>query len=109
MGYFLYLDTNGRLQGDDALLSSPSYKGSQPRCLYLWYHLNGAAQGSLQIQQKPELDRAKTIWTKSNDQGNIWRRARINIPPLLGMSTYKINIIGIVGAKPTGGKNICIL
>jgi len=35
---------------------------------------------------------------------NIWRQARIDIPPLLGMSTYKILIVGIVGAKPTGGK-----
>jgi hypothetical protein len=101
-GYFLYIDTTGRLTGDDAQLASPSYKGSQPRCLHLWYHLYGAAQGSLQIQQKPEIGRAKTLWTKTNDQGNIWRTARINIPPLLGMSTYRILIVGIVGAKPTG-------
>lgn len=73
MGYFLYIDSTGRSQGDDALLSSPSYKGSQPRCLSIWYRLNGASQGSLQIQQKPEVDRAKTIWTKSNDQGKIFQ------------------------------------
>lgn len=35
--------------------------------------------------------------------GSIWRRARINIPTLLGQSTYKIRIVGIVGAKTTGG------
>jgi len=39
--------------------------------------------------------------------GNIWRRARVNIPPLLGLSTYKIIIIGIVGAQATGGKKFC--
>ncbi len=39
--------------------------------------------------------------------GNIWRRARVNIPPLLGLSTYKILIIGIVGAQSTGGKKFC--
>jgi hypothetical protein len=37
---------------------------------------------------------------------NIWRTARIDIPPLLGMSTYKILIVGIVGAKPTGGEKL---
>lgn len=51
---------------------SPSYKGSQPRCLRFWYHLYGAEQGTLQIQQKTEGARARTIWTKSNDQGNIF-------------------------------------
>jgi len=71
-GHFLYIDTTGRLTGDDAQLASPSYKGSQPRCLHIWYHLYGAAQGSLQIQQKPEIGRAKTLWTKTNDQGTIF-------------------------------------
>jgi hypothetical protein len=70
-GHFLYLDTTGRLIGDDAQLASPSYKGSQPRCLHLWYHLYGAKQGSLQVQQKPEIGRARTLWSKTNDQGTI--------------------------------------
>ncbi len=39
---------------------------------------------------------------------NIWRRARIDIPPLLGMSTYRILIVGIVGSQPTGGKNFFV-
>ena len=68
-GHFLYVDTTGRSQGEEAHLASPSYKGSQPRCLRIWYHLYGAGPGTLQIQQKPEIGRAKTLWTKSNDQG----------------------------------------
>ena len=36
--------------------------------------------------------------------GNIWRTARVNIPPLLGMGTYKILIVGIVGATTTVGE-----
>jgi hypothetical protein len=35
---------------------------------------------------------------------NIWRQARLTVPPLLGLSTYKILIVGIIGSKPTGGK-----
>jgi hypothetical protein len=89
----------------------------------VWYHLYGAGQGTLQVQQKPEVGRAKTLWTKSNNQGlsnlfalkaianahrirldNIWRQMKITVPPLLGMSTYQIQIVGIVGSKPTGGK-----
>ncbi len=35
---------------------------------------------------------------------NIWRQARMTIPPALGMSTYKILITGVVGSTPTGGK-----
>ena len=31
--------------------------------------LYGVGQGTLQIQQKPETGRAKTLWTKTNDQG----------------------------------------
>jgi MAM domain, meprin/A5/mu len=68
-GHFLYIDTNGRATGDDAQLVSPSFKGSQPRCMHFWYHLYGAGQGILQIQQKPDLGRGKTLWTKTNDQG----------------------------------------
>ena len=71
MGHFLFVNATGRLTGDEAHLISPSYKGGQPRCLRLWYHLYGAEQGILQVQQKPEIGRAKTIWSKSNDQGMI--------------------------------------
>jgi hypothetical protein len=35
---------------------------------------------------------------------NIWRQARITVPTLLGLSTYKILIVGTVGSSPTGGK-----
>jgi len=68
-GHFLYIDPTGRTAGDEAHLISPSYAGGQPRCLRLWYHLYGAGQGTLQIQKKPEVGRAKTLWTKTNDQG----------------------------------------
>ncbi|CAF4185562.1 unnamed protein product, partial [Rotaria sp. Silwood2] len=102
MGHFLFVDPTGRSLGDEAHLMSPTYTGSQPRCLRLWYHLYGAGQGTLQIQQKPEIGRAKTIWTKSNDQNNIWRQVRVTIPTLLGQGTYRILIVGIVGSKPTG-------
>ena len=36
---------------------------------------------------------------------NIWRQARVTIPTLLGLSTYRILIVGIVGSKPSGGRN----
>jgi hypothetical protein len=40
---------------------------------------------------------------------NIWRQMRITVPPLLGLNTYRILIVGIVGSKPTGGKTtICL-
>lgn len=35
---------------------------------------------------------------------NIWRQASVNVPPVLGLNTYRILIVGIVGSKPTGGK-----
>ena len=69
LGHFLFIDPTNRDQGDEAHLVSPAYKGSQPRCLKLWYHLFGAGHATLQIQQKPAVGRAKTLWTKSNDQG----------------------------------------
>ena len=69
-GHFLYIDPTGHSFGDQALLTSPSYKGGQPRCLHLWYHLKGAGQGMLQIQQQPEIGNARTLWIKMNDQGN---------------------------------------
>ena len=67
------MDSIDRLQGDEAHLMSPSYKGSQPRCLRLWYHLYGTGFGTLQIQQKPEIGRAKVLWTKTNNQGKIFK------------------------------------
>ena len=125
LGHFLYIDPTGRLEADEAHFASPTYVASQPRCLRLWYHLYGAGQGTLRIQQKPDTTRARTLWSKSNDQGlnddscctdqlivlfvldNIWRQARVTIPALLGQGSYRILIVGVVGAKPTGGQFIC--
>ncbi|CAF4840990.1 unnamed protein product, partial [Rotaria sp. Silwood1] len=106
MGYFLFVDPTDRSFGDEAHLVSSSYTGNQLRCLRFWYHLYGTEQGILQIQQKPETGRPKIIWTKSNDQDNIWRQVRVTIPPLVDLSTYRIHIIGIVGPKPTGNMAI---
>ncbi|CAF4086941.1 unnamed protein product, partial [Rotaria sordida] len=102
MGYFLFVDPTGRSQGDEAHLVSSSYTGNQPRCLRFWYHLYGTGQGTLLIEQKPEIGRTKIIWTKSNNQDNIWRQVRVTIPPLVDLSTYRIRIIGIVGSRRTG-------
>jgi len=43
----------------------------------------------LQVQQKPEVGQARLLWIKSNDQGTTWRQARIDVPPILGLSTYQ--------------------
>lgn len=68
-GHFLYINATGYSFGDEAHLLSPYYKGSQPRCLRLWYHLYGAEQGTLQIKQQLESGKANLLWTKTNNQG----------------------------------------
>ena len=71
IGYFLYVESDGHSPGDEAHLISQSYNANQSRCLRLWYHLYGEKQGTLQIQQKPEVGRPKILWSKSDDQGKI--------------------------------------
>ncbi|CAF1942585.1 unnamed protein product [Rotaria magnacalcarata] len=95
-GHYLFIDPTNRSIGDEAHFMSPSYIGDQPRCFRYRYHLYGAEQSKLQIQQKPEIGRPKTLWSKSTYQ------ARVPVPPLLGFGTYKILVVGIVGSKSTG-------
>ncbi|CAF3348529.1 unnamed protein product [Rotaria sp. Silwood2] len=81
--------------------STPSGTPTVGSCLHLWYYLYRAEQGTLLIQQKSEIGRAKIIWTKSNDQDNIWHQKRTTVPPLLDSGTYRTLIIGIISSKPT--------
>ncbi|CAF2816124.1 unnamed protein product [Rotaria sp. Silwood2] len=77
----------GDIALDDIQLNHDNAPPSGRSCLHLWYYLYRAEQGTLLIQQKSEIGRAKIIWTKSNDQDNIWHQKRTTVPPLLDSGT----------------------
>ena len=79
-GYFLYIETSKpRQPGDAAILRSKLYLPSGDRCLQFYYHMYGGHIDTLKVlYSSGGID--TPIWEKSQDQGNQWLLARVNIP-----------------------------
>ena len=81
----MYIETSfPRVKGDNAKLevSVPGY--SQLACLTFYYHMHGAAMGTLIV-----FSGNTTVFNASGDQGNYWRRATRTI-----RLKYTVSLIG---------------
>ena len=79
-GSYLYIESSlPRKQGDNAVLQSqeiPIPQNSGKYCFVFWYFMHGATVGSLNISYQLQNDNRKTqIWSKSGEQGRIWKQA----------------------------------
>ena len=45
----------------------------------LYYHLNGAGMGTLELEETTDGTSWSTIWTKSGDQGDSWQSATVSV------------------------------
>lgn len=71
---------------DTAHLISPSYtpQSGGPLCLQFYYHMYGIHVGSLNVYMTPggaSSNKGNAIWTRSFNQGNVWRRGQVTLNP----------------------------
>ena len=94
-GYFMYIETSKpREPGDYAVLQSKLFLSSKERCLQFYYHMYGDHIDTLRVTYSPTLlSNDITIWEKSQNQGNQWHLARVNLSSQLPhwTSPYRVS------------------
>ena len=90
LGYFMYIETSSpRKLGDKAVLQSKLYPAPiNGRCLHFYYHMYGEHMGTLKVLLSPDGGPETPLWEKSQDDGNQWLLAQVQIPP--GISQYRV-------------------
>ena len=78
-GYYVYFSSHGHQAGDSARLVSPALSHSGTACLSFWYHLYGEDLDTVNFNLIMD-DVPLTLWTKFSTQGNIWKKAQVDIP-----------------------------
>ena len=74
---YIYIETSSpRQPGDTARLESPWMRG--PQCMTFYYHMYGSTMSRLVIYIKSQATN-KSIWSRSQDQGDHWIQAQISI------------------------------
>ncbi|KAJ8705330.1 hypothetical protein PYW07_011157 [Mythimna separata] len=90
-GYYMYIESTGRIANETARLMSPVYEQDLAKdgCFVFWYHMFGRSMGGLMVYQKPDklsmyqlqvlLLQKKaqnyTLFEQWGDQGNEWYSA----------------------------------
>ncbi|XP_041848416.1 uncharacterized protein LOC121644508 [Melanotaenia boesemani] len=95
-GHYLYIEVNKASLGDTARLISPECRDSGPQCLQLWYYMYGSADTmalNIYLLQDRKTD---LVWRKSNDQGNVWHLAQVD---LVSTGRFQIIIEGRRGSR----------
>jgi len=106
-GKYVYLETSGGSLGSTSYLTSPCINlSNQPGVLKFWYHMYGAAMGTLEVQQKVGGVWVSTGWSKTGQQQSsgsaAWSEAVISINP----ATDGIRFKGMRGSSYTS--DMCI-
>ncbi|CAH0697607.1 unnamed protein product [Spodoptera exigua] len=84
-GYYMYIESTGRIENETARLLSPVYDAELAKngCFIFYYHMYGRSMGGLRVYQKPDrvpmyqlLSATKrnnyTLFEQWGDQGNEW-------------------------------------
>ncbi|XP_077865040.1 MAM and LDL-receptor class A domain-containing protein 2-like [Saccoglossus kowalevskii] len=102
-GQFAYIDTSSAMVGHYATLSTTQFTPNVDRCLTFWYHMYGEDVGSLEVHQN-DIGNIflSPIWSRSGNQGNIWRRGSVPLPAGSTINNYIIVFQGIVGGGGQG-------
>ena len=71
----MYTETSSpRAQGDNAKLQKSGLSFSSKKRLSFSYHMYGSSMGTLKV-----VVGGKTVFTKSGNQGNKWRKSSVEI------------------------------
>lgn len=79
-GTFFFIETSWpQKAGDNAIIYTRRvFKANQGQlCFNFWYHMYGSHIGALNIYINSE--KSTPIWTKTGDQGDVWRHGRVTI------------------------------
>nr|XP_054757010.1 MAM and LDL-receptor class A domain-containing protein 2-like [Lytechinus pictus] len=101
-GFYAYIEVSSpRVQGDRAILISPTYQDTSSECFRLWYHLLGKAIGELNVYIKDEVTGTTSapLFSKSGPPSDAWRFAQIDISSL---HRYRILVEGVRGSGVQG-------
>ena len=76
----MYVEVNGKQNGDIARISSPLVSVSQKttKCLKFWYHMYGPHIASLNVYANT-TSLGFPIWSKNGTQGNKWKLAKVDV------------------------------
>lgn len=79
-GRYMYVEVNGKQNGDIARISSPLVSVSQKttKCLKFWYHMYGPHIASLNVYANT-TSLGFPIWSKNGTQGNKWKLAKVDV------------------------------
>ncbi|XP_053507428.1 MAM and LDL-receptor class A domain-containing protein 1 isoform X2 [Ictalurus furcatus] len=80
-GYYLYIEGDSATHGDTARLLSEECSDVQPQCLEFWYHMYGSSWTMGLTVYLLHGNVAQEIWRKSENQGNGWHQALVDITP----------------------------
>lgn len=83
-GFYLYIETSApRLASDVARIYSPFISGSnQAPCLVFYYHMFGEHVAYLKVLVEPIEGRKQYIWKTFGNQGDVWHKITIPLPPM---------------------------
>ena len=77
----MYIEASSpRKREDNAKLYSPPLAFPRHMCLEFYYHMSGAAIGSLKVT----IDE-KVVFSGSSDRGDVWYKASINVSAIVGL------------------------
>nr|XP_054757008.1 MAM and LDL-receptor class A domain-containing protein 2-like [Lytechinus pictus] len=101
-GFYAFIEVSSpRVQGDRAILISPTYQDTSSECFRLWYHLLGKAIGELNVYIKDEVTGTTSapLFSKSGPPSDAWRFAQIDIS---SPHRYRILVEGVRGSGVQG-------
>ncbi|XP_033124021.1 MAM and LDL-receptor class A domain-containing protein 1-like isoform X2 [Anneissia japonica] len=100
-GFYMYIETsNPRNYNQTARIWTPSYPATNGTCVEWFYHMYGATVNTLNVYIINTGGTVGTpVWTKRDDQGNLWRLGQISVKTT---SAYEIVFEGIVGSSYSG-------
>ncbi|XP_051727335.1 MAM and LDL-receptor class A domain-containing protein 1-like isoform X5 [Ctenopharyngodon idella] len=78
-GFYMYMEGDSATYGDTARLLSAQCADPQPQCLKFWYHMYGSSWAMGLSVYVLEGNVAKEVWKMTEDQGNMWHLAQVDL------------------------------
>ncbi|CAH1255409.1 CSMD3 [Branchiostoma lanceolatum] len=100
-GSYVYFNTTGKATSQTAILRTMQLASPTPHCLTFYFYMAGTDVGSLVVLQNGVGEQRRTeLWSIEGDQGQEWKRAKVDVtPPLNG---FRINFDAVVGSGQLG-------
>ncbi|XP_030629325.1 zonadhesin, partial [Chanos chanos] len=95
-GHYMYTEGDGVYHGDSARMISPPCQAPGTHCLSFWYHMFGQAVDMKLSVYQVEHNTYTKIWTKSNNQGDLWHKVEVQIT---AEGPFQISVEGIRGSS----------